>query len=645
MPVRDGVKRALLGRPLRTEKEHAQALPRRVTGPVLGSNALSSVAYSPDEILLTLSLAGAGALTVAPLVGLAVAVVLLVVVASYRQTLRAYPRGGDYHVVHDNLGPRAGVAVAAALLLDLALTVAVSVAAAVQYLGALVAPVRDAAPLTAALVVAAIALLNLRGIGDVRRPLAWVVYLFVGVVALLAVVGLLQATAGALGRAPTADLEVRPTPAWTEGLVGAAGALLVLRAFSSGAVTLTGVEAVAERVGAFRPPRARNAGKALLWVGLISSAMLLAVLLLARRTGAVVVADPADQLLADGVPVGESYWQHPVLAQVGAAVLGAPGLAITAVATTAVLLLAAHSGFTGFPHLASLLGRDRYLPHQLHNRGDRLVYSNGILLLAVLAGGLVLGFGARVPDLIQLYLVGVFFAFTLSQAGMLRLLARRHAASTDRKERTALRRARAVTTAGLVLTAVVLGAVLATRLTRGAWITVALIVVLAVVMTGIRRHYHRVAQELVPSEAPDAQALPARVHAVVLVSRVNRPVLRALAYARAGRPSTLQAVTVAVEAEEAEAVRRGWLEAQVPVPLTVLDAPFREVTTPVVDYVRSLRGRSPRDVVVVYIPEYVVTHRWENLLHNQSARRLRSALLRTPGVVLASVPWQPEETR
>lgn len=619
-------------------------MPKRVTGAVLGSNALSSVAYSPDEILLTLSLAGAGALAFSPLVGLAVAAVLLVVVASYRQTVRAYPSGGDYRVARENLGPRAASAVAAALLVDLALTVAVSVAAAVQYAGAVLAPVRDAAPAVAVGVVAVLALLNLRGIGDVRRPLAWVVHLFVGVVGLLAVVGLLQATGGALGEAPTADLELRPLPPWEEGLIGLAGGFLALRAFSSGAAMLTGVEAVAERVGAFRPPRARNAGRVLLVVGLTSSVMLVAVLLLARRTGAVVAADPARQLLADGRPVGADFWQQPVLAQVASAVLGAPGLVLTAVATGAVLLLAAHSGFTGFPRLASVLGRDGYLPRQLHTRGDRNVYSNGILLLAVLAGGLLVGFRARVPDLIQLYLVGVFFAFTVSQAAMLRHLGARYGAATEAAARAQLRRARVLTTAGLVLSAVVLAAVLGTRFTAGAWVTVVLVALLAALMTAIRRHYARVADELRPVDAPDARALPSRVHAVVLVSRVRRPALRAVAYARATRPSTLHAVTVAVEPDDAAAVRSRWLELEVPVPLTVLDAPFREVTTPVVEFVRSLRSRSPRDVVVVFIPEYVVVHRWERLLHNQSARRLRAALERTPGVVLASVPWQPEET-
>ncbi|UNX53378.1 APC family permease [Georgenia sp. TF02-10] len=635
-------KRMLVGRPMRSERLGGTLLPKRIALPVFASDALSSVAYAPDEVLLTLALAGTAALTVSPWVGLAVVVVMVTVVASYRQTVHAYPSGGgDYEVATDNLGPRAGLTVAAALLVDYVLTVAVSVSSGVQYLAAAVPATAGHEVAIAVGVVVVLTLLNLRGVREAGTGFAIPVYLFMGAIGLMAVAGFIQAATGTLHPAPSAGFEISPDVSHEQGLTGLAGAFLVLRAFSSGSAALTGVEAISNGVPAFRKPKSANAATTLLLLGTISATMLLSILFLAGRTGVRFVQDPARQLTLDGAPV-TGYRQDPVIGQIAAAVFdGVPVLFFLVTAVTGIILvLAANTAFNGFPVLGSVLARDGYLPRQLHTRGDRLAFSNGIIALAVAAALLIVLFDAEVTRLIQLYIVGVFISFTVSQTGMVRHWTRRLRVATDPAARTRMRRSRAVNFVGLCLTGVVLVIVLATKLTHGAWITLVLMSVLFVLMTTIRRHYDGVARDLQVPDLAAARALPSRVHAIVLVSRLHLPTMRALAYARATRPSTLEAVTVEVEPEETAALRAAWEEADLPIPLTVLDSPFREITRPVVDYVRSVRRASPRDLVVVFVPQYVVNHWWEQVLHNQSALRLQGRLLFTPGVVMASVPYQ-----
>jgi amino acid transporter len=624
------------------------ALRKRAALPVFASDALSSMAYAPDEILLMLALAGIAATAVSPWVGLAVVVVLLVVVASYRQIVRAYPSGGgDYEVASTNLGSKAGTTVASALLLDYVLTVAVSLSAGAQYLAVVVPAARGYEPWIASALVVALTLVNLRGIRASGWVFVVVIYCFMGAVAVLAVAGAVQHLSGSLAQADSAALDVVPQEGYDEGLLGLAGAFLVARAFASGAVALTGVETVTGAVPYFRSPRRRNAAATLALLGGISAVMLLTILFLAQATGIRFVQEPATHLTRDGVPVGEGYQQHPVLAQLAETVFSGAAVVIWIViaVTALVLLLAANSAFQRFPVLGSMLAKDGYLPRQLHTRGDRMAFSNGIVTLAVGAIVLVLAFDASVNALIQLYIVGVFVSFTLSQLGMLRHWSRGLRKEPNPKRRTQMRWSRVVNGVGFALTATVLVIVLATKFTHGAWITVVAIGVLFGVMRGIHRHYDRVRDELSLDDISGARALPSRVHAVVLVSRLHKPTMRALAYARASRPTTLEAVTVGVDAEEIADLRKRWEELDLPVVLRVLDSPYREITRPVLQHVRSLRSQSPRDLVVVYIPEYVVGHWWEHLLHNQSALRLKGRLLFTPGVVVASVPWQLSSAR
>lgn len=644
----DAAKRLLVGRPVRSERLGHTLLPKRVALPVFASDALSSVAYAPDEILLTLSIAGLAGYMVSPWVGLAVVVVLVTVVASYRQTVRAYPSGGgDYEVATTNLGRGAGLTVASALLVDYVLTVAVSISAGSAYLATVLPVARGHETAIAVALVLLLTLLNLRGVRESGTGFAIPVYVFMVSMGLMAIVGGIRWATGNLGEASSAAFEMTPEAGFDSGLMGIAGAFLVLRAFSSGAAALTGVEAIANGVPAFRRPKSRNAATTLLLLGGMSVAMLSSVLALAGATGVRYVDDPATQLHIDGAAVPEGYVQDPVIGQVAATVFdGFPPLFyLVTGATGLILLLAANTAFNGFPVLGSILARDGYLPRQLHTRGDRLAFSNGIVILGLSAVVLIVAFDAQVTRLIQLYIVGVFISFTLGQLGMVRHWNRLLRTTTQRRARGSLLRSRAINGFGFGLTAVVLVVVLATKTVHGAWITLALMALLFLLMRGIRRHYDRVSSELALDDVEGARALPPRVHAVVLVSKVHKPTMRALAYARAARPSTLQAITVAVEPEDARRMREEWDRARVPVPLTVLDSPFREITRPVLELVKSIRREAPRDLVIVYIPEYVVGHWWEQLLHNQSALRLKGRLLFTPGVVVASVPWQLDSSR
>jgi amino acid transporter len=559
--------------------------------------------------------------------------VFFVVVASYRQNVRAYPSGGgDYEVVARNLGPRWGVFVGSALLVDYILTVAVSISAAVANLGSAMDLVGEHAAWWATAFILLIAVVNLRGIRESGLAFAIPTYAFLVAIGAMVVTAVVRALGGAEMRAESADWQVVAS----ESAVGLALVFLVARAFSSGTTALTGIEAIANGVPAFRRPKSRNAATTLLLLGLISMTMFSAITWLALSTGVQVTANDADLV---GLPAGQT--QKTVIVQIAGAVFGPVEIAIllVSVATALILGLAANTAFNGFPVLGSILARDGYLPRQLHTRGDRLAYSNGIMLLALFAIILVVIFQADVTSLIQLYIVGVFVAFTLGQTGMVRHWTRELRGTTDAAERRRMIRSRVINAVGLVMTGSVLVIVLVSKFTRGAWVVVVAIPMIFLVMQAIRRHYDRVREELAVGDE-DHVTLPSRVHALVLVSRIHKPTLRALAYARATRPSVIEAITVDVDSDDTAALQRDWMRRNIPVTLRVLESPYREVTRPVLDYVKRLRRDSPRDLVTVYVPEYVVGHWWEQLLHNQSALRLKTRLLFTPGVMMVSVPWQ-----
>jgi amino acid transporter len=638
------IKRLLVGRAMRSDRLGETLLPKRIALPVFASDALSSVAYAPDEIFLTLAVAGgAFATTHSWQIGLAVVVVMLVVVASYRQNVHAYPSGGgDYEVATVNLGPRAGLTVASALLVDYVLTVAVSISSGVQNAAAALPMVRGHERSVAIALVVLLTAMNLRGVRESGFAFAFPTYAFmIGIIG-MAMFGFYRSATGSLPQAESAQFGLLPEPG-SEGLAGFAMIFLLLRAFSSGSAALTGVEAISNGVPAFKKPKSKNAATTLLLMGVISVTMLMSIITLVRLTGVKYAEFPATQLTRDGKPVGLSYTQDTIIGQLSKTVFSDfhVGVVFVSIVTGIILVLAANTAFNGFPVLASILAKDGYLPRQLHTRGDRLAFSNGILILAGAACVLIYVYDAKVTSLIQLYIVGVFVSFTLSQTGMIRHWNRHLRIERDPKVRQRMMRSRFINSVGAFMSGTVLLVVLATKFLKGAGFAIAAMVVLFIIMNGIQEHYARVRRELAVSEdSSDDQMLPSRVHAIVLVSKIHKPTLRAIAYARATRPSLLEAITVDVDPEETRALLDEWDRRDIPVPLKVLDSPYREITGPVVEYVKSVRRSSPRDVVMVYIPEYVLGRWYEQLLHNQSALRLKGRLFFTPGVMVASVPWQ-----
>lgn len=632
-------RRLVLGRPFRTDRLSHTLLPKRVALPVFASDALSSTAYAPEEIFLVLSIAGMSAITLAPWIGLAVAAVMLIVIASYRQNVHAYPSGGgDYEVVTTNLGGTAGLTVASALLVDYVLTVAVSMSSAMSNIGSAVPLIAEHKVWFAVVAILVLASLNLRGIRESGTAFAIPTYAFMVGIAIMLGWGLFQIhVLGEPLRAESADFTVA---AEHGDVLGFAMVFLVARAFSSGCAALTGVEAISNGVPAFRKPKSRNAATTLLMLGAVAVALFIGIIMLAKETGVKIAERPDEQLI--GAPPG--YEQKTLITQLADAVFHdfPVGLYLIAGVTALILVLAANTAFNGFPVLASILAQDRYLPRQLHTRGDRLAFSNGILFLALTAVAFVVAFQAQVTALIQLYIVGVFVSFTLSQIGMVRHWTRLLRTETDPAMRSKMIRSRVINGIGLTCTGSVLVIVVVTKFVAGAWIAILAMSILFVLMKSIRRHYDAVSRELEQQEADEGAdiVLPSRNHAIVLVSKLHLPTMRALAYARATRPDVLEAITVSVDDAETRALVHHWEDSDVTVPLKVIASPYREITRPVLDYVKRVTKESPRTVVTVFIPEYVVGHWWEQLLHNQSALRLKGRLLFMPNVMVTSVPWQ-----
>ncbi|MEO6510939.1 MAG: APC family permease [Nocardioides sp.] len=642
MSAGDVAKRVLLGQKLRSSQLGETLLPKRIALPVFASDALSSVAYAPDEVFIMLSLAGASAYVWSWKIGIAVALVLAAVVASYRQTVHAYPSGGgDYEVATVNLGAMAGTTVASALLVDYVLTVAVSVSSGAQYAASAIDPLSGHEANFATVLVIVLAAINLRGIRESGTFFAFPTYAFMAAILGMCGFGLMRLASGNLPDVESANLDIAKAPGYEGSLTTFALLFLLARAFSSGCAALTGVEAISNGVPAFKKPKSKNAATTLLLLGAIAITMMVSVIVLAKQMGLKYV-DPHDmgRLTRDGQPLPDNYDQHAVIAQIARAVFSgfSPGFYFVVAVTGVILVLAANTAFNGFPVLGSILAKDGYAPRALGSRGDRLAYSNGIVFLALMAILLIQVFNAETTRLIQLYIVGVFVSFNLSQLGMIRHWTRLLKTEKDTAARARMFRSRVINAIGLTFTAIVLVIVLITKFLAGAWITILAMIVFFVIMRSIRRHYDNVQEELAADEGD--KVLPTRVHAIVLVSKLHKPTLRALAFAKATRPNVLEGVYVASDPALTDALLQDWDDRNLGVPLKVLFSPYREVIKPIVDYATEIRNANPRGVVAVYIPEYVVGRWWEQLLHNQTALRLKGRLLFTPGVMVTSVPYQ-----
>ncbi|MFJ6795229.1 APC family permease [Streptomyces sp. NPDC091268] len=632
------LKRVLVGEPLDTARLGETLLPKRLALPIFCSDPLSSVAYATEEILLILALGGVALLHLAWYAAAAIVFLLVVVVASYRQTCHAYPGGGGAYIVSsENLGESAALTAASALLVDYVMTVAVSVVSGVAAITSAVPSLTDHEVALSVAFVVLLTLVNLRGVRESGRVFAIPTYGFVIVIYLMFAVAAVRMATGASIRAESADLPINEAGTYT----GFAVVLLALRAFASGCTALTGVEAISNGVPAFRKPKSRNAATTLAAMGVLAVTMFSGITVLAMVYEVHVAADPTELGLAPGTPTSTA------LAQIGRATFGSWHFLfyLLQAVTASVLVLAANTAFNGFPMLASILARDRYAPRQLFNRGDRLVYSNGVVLLALAAIALIVAFDAELTRLIQLYIIGVFVSFTLSQAGMVRHWKRELASpATPAAERIHIHRRRAINAVGAVMTSVVLVIVLITKFTHGAWLVVIAMPLLFLGMKGVRRHYDTVSRQVAVAPGTTPRK-PARHHVVVLVASVHAPTLKALGYAQGLRPDTLTALSVAADEEEAERLRRAWAEHAPGIALKVLHSPYREVVGPVLGYVQEQAAAEGTDVLSVVIPEYVVGHWWEQPLHNQNALRLKARLLFTPGVAVIDVPYLLESAK
>ncbi|MER5732006.1 APC family permease [Streptomyces sp. NPDC002138] len=629
---RINAKRVLVGEPLDTARLGETLLPKRLALPIFCSDPLSSVAYATEEILLILALGGVTLLHLAWYAAAAIVFLMVVVVASYRQTCHAYPGGGGAYIVSaENLGPTAALTAASALLVDYVLTVAVSVVSGVAAITSAIPSLSDHMVLLSVCFVVLLTLMNLRGVRESGRVFAVPTYGFVLVIYLMFAVAAVRLGTGTTIRAESAELPITAAGTYT----GLAVVLLALRAFASGCTALTGVEAISNGVPAFQKPKARNAATTLAAMGALSVTMFVGITVLAMSYKVHVAADPTELGLPAGTPTSTA------LAQIGRATFGSWDFLfyLLQAVTAGVLILAANTAFNGFPMLASILAKDRYAPRQLYNRGDRLVYSNGVVLLALAAIALIVAFDAELTRLIQLYIIGVFVSFTLSQAGMVRHWRKELASDeTPREQRIHIHRRLAINAIGAVMTAVVLVIVLITKFTHGAWLVVIAMPVLFLGMKGVRRHYDQVARQV--AVAPGVKPRkPARHHVIVLVASVHAPTLKAIGFALGLRPDTLTAVSVAADEQDADRLRTAWAEHDPGIPLKILHSPYREVVGPVLAHVQEQAAQEGTDMLSVVIPEYVVGHWWEQPLHNQNALRLKARLLFTPGVAVIDVPY------
>jgi amino acid transporter len=608
------IRRLLIGRPLASAREVHERVNVFTGLAVFASDNISSSAYATEEIMRVLVLAGVGALSLTMPITVAIVAVLAIVVTSYQQTIHAYPNGGgSYIVASDNFGPLAGLVAAAALLSDYVLTVAVSIAAGVAALTSIFPALFDGRVLLGVAFVVVLCLGNLRGIRESGAIFTAPTYVY-----LAAIFGLLGY---GLVRAATGSLPAYEAPAaWREAYgAQALGLLLVLRAFASGSVALTGTEAVSNGVPAFKPPEARHAQRVLILMGGCFGTIFLGMSFLAGRLG--ILPDPTEQ--------------QTVVSQLAATLVGdgTPYHYLVQISTALLLVLAANTAFADFPRLASILARDRFLPRTFQFRGDRLAFTGGIVVLAIIAATLIVAFKGSVTNLIPLYTVGVFLAFTLSQSGMVR-----HWWRLRDQVRTWRLRA-AVNGVGAVTTGVVAVEVAASKFLLGAWMVLLLIPLLIGLMWAIRRHYRRL-EAAEKAETPlDPAAIRTRV--IVPIAKLNAPAQQALAFARAiAREGAVTALHVTDSREEAEALRTAW--AELPhgeANLIVIESPYRALTGPFLRYIDALREAHPRDTLVVVLPEYVPRRWWEHLLHNQTALRLKAALLFRPGVIVANVPY------
>ena len=620
----------IIGDPLPTKSLEGELLPKSIALPIFASDALSSVAYAPQEIVIILLIGGLSFLSFAPWIAACVVLLMIVVVLSYRQLIKAYPSGGgDYEVAHKNLGEKAGVIVASALLVDYVMTVAVSVAAGVDNIISALPFLNPWRVWLAIGFVAILAAMNLRGIRESGKLFAVPTYLFAASVVVMIVVGLVRTIMGDPPVAETAGYTVQG-----EGIAQAAIVLLLLRSFASGCSALTGVEAIANGVPAFRVPKVNNARTTLLMLGGIAVTLFAGLITMALISGVKYVEDACHLV---GFANCETTPQRSLIAQIAAATFGNNSILFFVIqaATALILLLAANTAFNGFPLLGGVLAKDGYAPKALENRGDRLIYSNGVIALGLVAIGILAAFQANLTQLIQLYIIGVFVSFTLGQTGMVRHWIR--LLKTKPEKTRNIKASLTINIIGAMFTFTVLIVVTITKFTHGAYLVFIAMPILYFLMIGVNRYYRDVKREV----AVDAETTFGAKgdHAIVLVGNMQKPMLKALDYAISGRHDSLEAVHISVSEMATAQLELDWIRWNIHVPLRIINSPYRDLSWPLVEHIRKHQKEHGSEIVTIYLPQYIVGHWWEHLLHNHRANRMRNKLMLEKGVSIALVPW------
>jgi amino acid transporter len=606
----------LIGRPISSEREEHERLSKVKAMAVFSSDNISSSAYGPEEIMRVLALAGAGALFLTVQLAALIIVMLAIVTISYRQTIKAYPMGASsYIVASDNLGDRAGILAASALLIGYVVTVAVSVSAGVAAMTSIIPEIYDYRVYISVALVALLTLGNLRGIRESGTIFMAPTYLYI--VVMLGVIGwgLTQAASGTLQ-------PFQAPPAWIEELEAGGqvlGLFLILRAFSQGAVALTGVEAISDGVPAFKPPEWKNARTTLTWAALVFGLLFLGIAYLATTIG--IVPDPAEQQTVLSLLVRQIAGSGPILI-------------LAQVATALLLVLAANTSFADFPRLSSFLARDGFLPRQFAFRGERLAFTTGILALSGMAALLLWYFDASVSGLIPLYTLGVFIAFTLSQTGMMVRWLRRREPGWPRGA--------FINGLGAATTGVVMLVVGSSNFFQGSWLVMVLVPLLMVLLSGIRRHYRTLEEHLDLERIPEGAETAIEPIVIVPVARLDRTARQAIAFANSISP-TATAVHITNDPESAAEMRERWPAWAGETELVVVESPYRALIGPLLRYLDALQSQDPDRPVVVVLSEVVPRHWWENLLHNQTALRLKLRLFQRPNTIVADVPYHLPE--
>lgn len=609
------LKRLMVGQPLATEQLAHERLPKRTALAVFSSDALSSTAYATEAILIALAVAGTAAFWIATPIALGIAVLLITVAFSYSQTIKAYPQGGGTYVVaRENLGKISSLTAASALLIDYILTVAVSMSAGVAAITSAwpwLGPYRIE---LAVGLIGLVTLVNLRGIKESGNMFAIPTYTFVISMFVLIATGLFNIITGQVTQAPPPEIPHVPTE------LGALSLFLILRAFAAGCTALTGIEAIADGVPAFKKPESRNAAMTL---------AIMAALLVVMFLGITVLAN-AYHVIPDGSAEPETANSQLARAIFGA---GSPLYFVLQIATMAILVLASNTAFADFPRLAYFLAGDRFLPRQFTQRGDRLVFSNGVIVLGLVAAILVIAFDAREQALLPLYAVGVFISFTISQVGMVQ--------RWRRLKTPGWRRSALINGFGALMTGTVMLVLATTKFLEGAWAVILLIPILVTVLLKIHRHYAEVAEQLSLVDAPRPAAVR-RHTAIVLISGVHRGVMPALQYALSIAPDNVTAVYVDLDTAATEKMKLKWKEWGCGIPLVVLPSPYRTLQQPLLRYIDEVDAMYDDDVLTIILPEFVPSKWWQYMLHNQTGLQLKAALFFSRGKVVTSVPYHLE---